>query len=58
MQRRKKEENANKCKGGKKKQNAKDKLLTDMPKTQNFVFYLSVSKTKPHSKGEKEEKKK
>ena len=44
-----KEENANKM---------QNKLPTDMPKTQNFVFYLSVSKTKPHSKGEKEEKKK
>ena len=35
-----------------------NKLPTDMPKTQNLVYYLSVSKTKPHSKGYKEEKKK
>ena len=30
---------------------------TDIPKTQNFDYYLSVSQTKPHSKGKKEEKK-
>ena len=29
---------------------------TDIPKTQNFDYYLSVSQTKPHSKGKKEEK--
>ena len=30
---------------------------TDIPKTQNFDYYLSVSQTKPHSEGKKEEKK-
>ena len=42
----------------KKKKKMQNKLPTDMPKTQNLVYYLSVSKTKPHSKGYKEEKKK